>query len=89
MSQFKFEIESDDETIVQSDYESEEEFGTEINNKISNPSANTFFQYAQRCTICMGWLYFNNEIITNLNNTWQMVHKECVISNQLLPSNEQ
>jgi hypothetical protein len=38
----------------------------------------SFLQYGQRCTVCTDWLYGYDEIITDPNHKWQMVHKDCV-----------
>ena len=38
----------------------------------------SFTQYAQRCTICDGWLIGDTELITDPNHKYQLVHKSCV-----------
>jgi hypothetical protein len=38
----------------------------------------SFSQSGQRCTICTDWLFGYDEIITDPNHKWQMVHKDCV-----------
>jgi hypothetical protein len=38
----------------------------------------TFTQYAQRCTICFGWLLCDDEIVTDPNHKYHVVHKMCV-----------
>jgi hypothetical protein len=38
----------------------------------------SFAQFGQRCTICADWLFGCDEIVTDPNHKWQMVHKDCV-----------
>ena len=38
----------------------------------------SFTQYAQRCTICYGWLMGDTELIADTNHKYQVVHKSCV-----------
>ena len=38
----------------------------------------SFTQYAQRCTICYGWLIGDTELIDDPNHKYQVVHKSCV-----------
>ena len=38
----------------------------------------SFTQYAQRCTICYGWLIGDTELISDTNHKYQVVHKSCV-----------
>ena len=38
----------------------------------------SFTQYAQRCTICYGWLIGDTELISDPNHKYQIVHKSCV-----------
>ena len=74
-------IDSDAETVIQSDAEFEEEFGKDLKIKDSKREeslSKTFFQYAQRCTICTEWLYIDGNITTDPTHPWQMVHEECI-----------
>jgi hypothetical protein len=75
-------IDSDAETVIQSDAEFEEEFGKDLKIKDSKREeslSKTFFQYAQRCTICTEWLYIDGNITTDPTHPWQMVHEECIL----------
>jgi hypothetical protein len=46
----------------------------------------SFSQFGQRCTICTDWLFDYAEIITDPNHKWQMVHKDCVFTEEPVKS---
>jgi hypothetical protein len=46
----------------------------------------TFTQFAQKCTICAQWLVGDCEISTDPSHPWQIVHKDCILSD--IDSNE-
>jgi alpha-D-ribose 1-methylphosphonate 5-phosphate C-P lyase len=46
----------------------------------------SFSQYSQRCIICTDWLFKIDEIVTDPNHKWQMVHKDCVFIEESVKS---
>jgi hypothetical protein len=51
--------------------------------KTDTELAETFTQFAQKCTICTQWLIGDDEIATDPSHPWQIVHKDCIYLNDI------
>jgi hypothetical protein len=53
-----------------------------MSTKTNEELAETFTQFAQKCTICAEWL-FDGETTTDPSHPWQIVHKDCIYTSDI------